>query len=89
VRTHVGHIQRIARTLVGRSERAAAVATRLAEAPSIRDAAPLVAELRLLTSQIAECGDVDGDAELGAGLQQLEAHVYRLLEAEGLPRVIR
>jgi hypothetical protein len=93
VRTHVGHMQQIARTVVGRSERAAAVARRLAEAPSIRDAAPLVAELRLLIYQIAEGGDVDGDAELAlegeAGLQQLEAHVYLLLEAEGLPRVIR
>lgn len=93
VRTHVAHIQQIARSVVGRSERAAAVARRLAEAPSIRDAAPLVAELRLLTYQIAEGGDVDGDAELAlegeAGLQQLEAHVYLLLEAEGLSRVIR
>jgi hypothetical protein len=93
VRTHVGHIQQIARTVVGRSGRAAAVARRIAEATSIREASPLVAELRLLAYQIAEGGDSDGDAELAlegeAGLQQLEAHVYLLLEAEGLPRVIR
>jgi sugar lactone lactonase YvrE len=93
VRTHVGHIEQIARTVVGRSGRAASVARRLAEATSIREASPLVAELRLLTYQIVEGGDVDEDGELAlegeAGLQQLEAHVYLLLEAEGLPRVIR
>ncbi len=52
-----------------------------------------VAELRLLMYQIAEGGDLNGDGEVSldgeAGVQQLEAHVYLLLEGEGLPRVLR
>jgi hypothetical protein len=43
--------------------------------------------------QIAEGGDVDASGEISlegeAGLQQLEAHVYLMLEGEGLPRIIR
>jgi hypothetical protein len=42
--------------------------------------------------RIAEGGDADGDGSVSldteAGLQQLEAHVYLMLEGEGLPRVI-
>ena len=43
--------------------------------------------------RIAEGGDADrdGDLELDmeAGLQQLEAHTYLILEGESLPRVIQ
>ena len=43
--------------------------------------------------QIAEGGDLNGDGSTSldgeAGVQQLEAHVYLLLEGEGLPRVLR
>ena len=50
----------------------------------------LVARLRLLTYQIAEGNDLDGDGRLSfdgeAGMQQLEAHLYLLLEGESLPR---
>ena len=42
---------------------------------------------------MTEGGDENGDGDLAldgeAGLQQLEAHVYLALEAEGLPRIIR
>ncbi|MDH3228009.1 MAG: hypothetical protein OEM67_13110, partial [Thermoleophilia bacterium] len=69
------------------------VARRLQSATSMAVASPLVARLRLLAYQIAEGGDEDGDGRLAleaeAGLQQLEAHVYLMLEGEGLPRVIR
>jgi hypothetical protein len=75
-----------------RAAEAAAVARELQEATSIRRAAPLVAELRLLMYRIAEGGDTDRDGNLDldgeAGLQQLEAHVYLLLEGEALPRII-
>jgi len=91
--THAGHIEQIVRAVTLRAERAVDVAERLGVAPSIREASPLVAELRLLAYQIAEGGDENGDGDLAldgeAGLQQLEAHVYALLDAEGLPRVIR
>lgn len=91
--THAGHVEQIVRAVSTRAERAVGVAERLRGAPSIREASPLVAELRLLAYQIAEGGDENGDGDLSldreAGLQQLEAHVYLLLDAEGLPRVIR
>lgn len=74
-------------------ESAAGVARRLQTATSIRRAAPLVAELRLLMYRISEGGDSNGDGEVSledeAGVQQLEAHVYLLLVGEGLPRVLR
>ena len=93
VRTHAQHITAIAGTVARRAEEAAAVAAALQAAPSMRRAAPLVAKLRLLMYQIGEGGDEDGDGRLAldgeAGLQQLEAHIYLLLEAERLPRIIR
>ena len=83
----------IANTVVGRGEEAVAVAQRLQAAPSIRRASPLVAQLRLLTYQMTEGSDLNGDGQLSlegeAGLQQLEAHIYLLLEGEGLPRVLQ
>ena len=93
VRTHAQHITTIAGTVARRGEEAAAVARALQATPSMRRAAPLVAKLRLLMYQIGEGADSDGDGRLAldgeAGLQQLEAHVYLLLVAEGLPRMIR
>lgn len=93
VRTHAEHITMIANTVVGRGEEAVAVAQRLQAAPSIRRASPLVAQLRLLTYQMTEGSDLNGDGQLSlegeAGLQQLEAHIYLLLEGEGLPRVLQ
>ncbi len=93
VRTHAEHVATIARSVTQRAEAAADVARRLQRATSIRRAAPLVAELRLLMYQIAEGGDLNGDGSTSldgeAGVQQLEAHVYLLLEGEGLPRVLR
>jgi hypothetical protein len=93
LRTHGEHVATIAATVAARAERAAEVARRLSTATSIRVAAPLVAEMRLLVYQIAEGGDVDADGDVAlageAGLQQLEEHVYLALAAEGLPRIIR
>jgi len=93
LRTHTQHVATIARSVAQRAGEAAAVARQLQEAPSIRRASPLVAELRLLMYQISEGGDLNGDGELSldgeAGVQQLEAHVYLLLVGEGLPRVLR
>ena len=93
LRTHAQHVATIARSVAQRAREAAAVARQLQEAPSIRRASPLVAELRLLMYQISEGGDLNGDGELSldgeAGVQQLEAHVYLLLVGEGLPRVLR
>ncbi|MDH3422187.1 MAG: peptidyl-alpha-hydroxyglycine alpha-amidating lyase family protein [Gemmatimonadota bacterium] len=93
LRTHVQHIRAITRSVARRTAAAAAVARDLQEATSIRVAAPLVARLRLLMYQIAEGGDQDGSGDLSleaeAGLQQLEAHVYLMLEGEGLPRIIQ
>jgi len=90
---HAAHVATIARSVALRSAEAAEVARDLASAGSIRTASPLVARLRALLYGIAEGGDLDGDGNLSldgeAGLQQLEAHVYLMLEGEGLPRVIR
>ncbi len=93
VRTHAQHVATISETITETAARAADVARRLEAAPSIRRAAPLVAELRLLMYQIAEGRDLDGDGNLSlageAGVQQLEAHLYLLLEGEALPRELR
>ena len=91
--THSQHVATIARSVAQRAEEAAAVARQLQAAPSIRRAAPLVAQLRLLMYQISEGGDLNGDGRLSldgeAGVQQMEAHVYLLLVGEELPRVVR
>ena len=93
LRRHAQHVATVARTVAERAEEAAAVARRLQAAPSIRRASPLVAQLRLLMYQIVEGGDLNGDRELSlegeAGVQQLEAHVYLMLEGEGLPRTLK
>ena len=72
------------------SQEAADVARQLQSTVSIRRAAPLVARLRLLAYQITEGRDLDGDGRRSfdgeAGMQQLEAHLYLLLEGEGLAR---
>ena len=93
LRTHSEHLATVARSVGRRALDAAALARELREAPSIRRAAPLVARLRASMYALAEGYDEDGDGALAldgeAGLQQLEAHTYLLLEGEGLPRVIR
>lgn len=90
---HAAHVATIARSVALRGAEAAEVARDLAGAGSIRAASPLVARLRALLYGIAEGEDLDRDGNLSldgeAGLQQLEAHVYLMLEGEGLPRVIR
>jgi hypothetical protein len=93
VRTHAQHMATIARGVARNGEAAAAVARQLQTATSMRRASPLVAQLRLLMYQIVEGRDLNGDGELAldgeAGVQQLEAHGYLLLEGEGLPRILR
>ena len=93
LQTHAGHVSRIAAGMLAHAHRAADIAGQLAEAVSIRRAAPLVGRLQALAYQIAEGFDVDGDGQLAldgeAGMQQLEAHLYLLLEGEALPRELR
>ena len=93
VQTHAGHVSRIAAGLLANAHRAAEVARQLGDAVSIRRAAPLVGRLRALAYQIVEGFDVDGDGQVAlageAGMQQLEAHLYLLLEGEALPRELR
>ena len=75
------------------SGEAAAVARQLQSATSIRRAASLVAHLRLLGYQITEGRDLNEDGQLSfdgeAGMQQLDAHLYLLLEGEGRARELR
>ena len=93
LQTHAGHVSQIAAGLLANARQAAEVARQLSDATSIRRAAPLVARLRALAYQITEGFDVDGDGQLAfdgeAGMQQLEAHLYLLLEGESLPRELR
>ena len=93
LRTHAGHVTTIGNGILEVARRAAEVGRRLEAAPSIRRASPLVAELRLLVYHLAEGRDVDGDGQMAldgeAGVQQMEAHLYLLLEGEALPRELR
>jgi sugar lactone lactonase YvrE len=93
LRTHAGHVATIAQGVARRAEEAAAIARDVRDATSMRVASPLVARLRAAMYALAEGADLDGDGDLAlddeAGLQQLEAHVYLMLEGEGLARVIR
>ncbi len=93
LRTHAGHVTTIGNGILAVARRAADVARRLESAPSIRRASPLVAELRLLAYHVAGGRDVNGDGEMSldgdAGIQQMEAHLYLLLEGEALPRELR
>jgi len=93
LRMHASHVATIARGVAHRGEEAAALARELGNATSMRVASPLVARLRAAMYALAEGADLDGDGDLAldreAGLQQLEAHLYLLLEGEGLARVIR
>ena len=90
VRTHTEHVTAIATGLLANAREAADVARQLQTATSLRRAAPLVARLRVLAYQITEGLDLDGDTRLSfdgeAGMQQLEAHLYLLLEGEQLAR---
>ena len=90
LRTHADHVTAIADGVLANAREAADVARQLQSTVSIRRAAPLVARLRLLAYQITEGHDLDGDGQLSfdgeAGMQQLEAHLYLLLEGEGLAR---
>jgi hypothetical protein len=93
VRTQAAHIATVARTVERHAQEAAVLARRVQSSTTMRGASPLVARLRALTYQIAEGYDEDADGDVAldgeAGLQQMEAHIYLLLEGEGLPRVIR
>ena len=93
LRTHAGHVSQIAAGMLANARQAAGLARQLGEAVSIRRAAPLVARVRALVYQIAEGFDIDGDGRMSfdgeAGMQQLEAHLYLLLEGESLPRELR
>lgn len=93
VRTHTRHVTAIADGVLANAREAAGVAQQLQAAVSIRQAASLVARLRLLAYQITEGHDLDADGQLSfdgeAGMQQLEAHLYLLLEGEGLARGLR
>ena len=90
VRTHADHVTAIANGMLANAREAAEVARQLQSAASMRRAAPLVARLRLLAYQIAEGSDLNGDGRMSfdgeAGMQQLEAQLYLLLEGESLPR---
>ena len=93
LRTHAGHVTTIGNGILEVARRAADVGRRLEAAPSIRRASPLVAELRLLVYHLSEGRDVNGDGQMAldgeAGIQQMEAHLYLLLEGEALPRELR
>ena len=93
VRTHTAHVVAIADGILTNAREALNTARSLQVAVSIRRAAPLVAHLRLLLYQITEGRDTDNDDRISfngeAGVQQLEAHLYLLLEGEQLAREIR
>lgn len=83
-----------ARAVASRADALAVLGGRVLAAGSVAEARPLVDELRRLALALDTGVDADGSGgvELNAtepGLNQVEAQVYAILEAEKLPRVLR
>ena len=93
MRAHTAHVTAIADGILANARGAVNTAHALQAAVSIRRAAPLIAHLRLLLYQITEGRDADDNDRISfdgeAGMQQLEEHLYLLLEGEGLARELR
>lgn len=83
-----------ARALAGRAQAMADLGARISAAQSAADAAPLVEQLRAMALELdtGKDGNGNGRVDLDAtepGMNQLEAQVYAILEAEKLPRILK
>jgi len=93
LRTHSTHVVATARAVVARAEQGAELARRIQAAQTAAEAAPLVEQLRALALALDTGTDLNGDGRIDlqgeAGMNQLEAHVYLILEGERISRVLQ
>jgi hypothetical protein len=87
---HAAHIAMSARNTVTRVDSVVALARRIQAATSAADAAPLAAQLAVLTQQLIDGVDLNKDGKISweageGGLQQAEDHVKLMLAAEKMP----
>jgi hypothetical protein len=88
------HVAQSGRAVAARAQEMAGITERVLAAQTAAQAAPLVGQLRALALQLDLGRDVNGNGqvEMNAvepGMNQLEAQVYSILEADELPRVVR
>jgi hypothetical protein len=89
VRTHAAHIAGAARSVVGRTDRIAALAAEIQAATSAPAAAAALTELHTLTQALVSGREADGDGRVGwaapeGGLRQAQQHLTLLERGEGL-----
>jgi hypothetical protein len=93
VRTHAPHVALAARSVSARATEMQQLGQRVLTTATAAEAAPLVEQLRDLALQLDTGFDRDGngriDLEGEAGMNQLEAHVYLILEGERQLRVLQ
>jgi len=93
LQTHSAHVVSAARSVVARAERGAELARRIQMAQTAAEAAPLVEQLRTLALELDTGFDMNADGRIDlqgeAGMNQLETHVYLILEGERLSRVLQ
>ncbi|MEM7226091.1 MAG: hypothetical protein AAF495_24150 [Pseudomonadota bacterium] len=89
VKTHAQHVSTSAGNVVGWSEEIIVLGKQVKAANDAAEAAPLVLKIRVLSEQIANGTDSDGDGGVSwkkgeGGLAQAEAHMGFMMKGEGL-----
>lgn len=83
-----------ARAVAARAQTLSELGARVLAAASVADAAPLVQQLSAMALELDTGRDANGNGRIDIdgtepGLNQVEAHLYAILEAEKLPRVLK
>jgi hypothetical protein len=93
LRTHAEHIALAGEAVIRRAEAVAELARSLRAAGSAADAAPIAESLRVMALQLDTGDDANGSGRVElageAGMTLVEDHVYLILEAERLPRIVQ
>jgi hypothetical protein len=87
LRAHARHVATCARNTLARAERMLELIQEIRSATSAEQADPLADELELLSDQLRNGEDVDGDGRITwqeGGLYQAQRHMELLLKGEGI-----